>query len=76
MTPISLCLYVYAAREGLSENVTAVTNTHAKIELLDTSFSMQSVSYQRKAGDQFFVEVLVYYYYYYYYCCHHYHSYH
>jgi hypothetical protein len=30
-------------------------------ELLDTSFSMQSVLYQRKVGDQFFPNLLVFY---------------
>jgi hypothetical protein len=38
-------------RQRLGKDVTAATNTHAAIEeLLDTSFSIQSV-YQRKAGD-------------------------
>jgi hypothetical protein len=50
----SLCLYVYIpnfARQQLGKYVTAATNTHATIEkLLDTSFSMQSVSYQRKVS--------------------------
>jgi hypothetical protein len=37
------------ARQRLGRNVTAVTNTHATIEeLLDASFSMWPVSYQRK----------------------------
>jgi hypothetical protein len=37
------------ARLRLGRNVTAVTNTHATIEkLLDASFSMWPVSYQRK----------------------------
>jgi hypothetical protein len=34
------------ARQRLGRNVTAVTNTHETIELLDASFSMWSVSYQ------------------------------
>jgi hypothetical protein len=35
-------------RQRLGRNVTAVTNTHATIEeLLDASFSMWPVSYQR-----------------------------
>jgi hypothetical protein len=47
----SVRLYVYAARHQLGKNVTAATNTQAtKEELLDTSFSMQSVSYQRKVS--------------------------
>jgi hypothetical protein len=31
--------------------VTAATNTQAKLELLDASFSMRSVSLQRNVGD-------------------------
>jgi hypothetical protein len=48
----SVCLYVYpriVASEGLCENVTVATNTHAKIDqLLDASFYMRPVSYQRR----------------------------
>jgi hypothetical protein len=48
----SVCLYVYppiVARQRLGKNVTATTNTQVTIdELLDSSFSMGSVSYQRK----------------------------
>jgi Flp pilus assembly protein TadB len=48
------------ARQRLGENVTAATNTQAAIaQLLDVSFFMRSVSYQRKAGDQFFLELTV-----------------
>jgi hypothetical protein len=51
----SVCLHVYppiVARQGLGKNVTAATNTHATIEeLLDASFSMRSMSYERKVGD-------------------------
>jgi hypothetical protein len=37
------------ARQRLGRNVTSVTNTHATVkELLDASFSMWLVSYQRK----------------------------
>jgi hypothetical protein len=37
------------SRQWLRTNVTAVTNTHATIEkILNPSFSMWSVSYQRK----------------------------
>jgi hypothetical protein len=43
------------ARQRLGKNVNVTTE-----ELLDTSFSMRSVSYQRKLGDQFFPELLVY----------------
>jgi hypothetical protein len=61
----SLCLYVYeytpiVARQRLGKNVTAATNTQASIEeLLDASFSIRAVSYQRKVGDYFFPELLV-----------------
>jgi hypothetical protein len=45
----SVCLYLCpltVARQRLGENVTAATNTRAKIEkLLDVPFSMRSVSY-------------------------------
>jgi hypothetical protein len=51
----SVCLYVYSpivVTQRLSKNVTVATNIHAKIEeLLDASFSMLFVSYQRKVGD-------------------------
>jgi hypothetical protein len=40
-----------AARQRIGKNVIAETNTQAKIELLDVSFSMPSVSYQRKADE-------------------------
>jgi hypothetical protein len=60
----SACLCVYpliVARQRLSRNVITATNTHTTLEdLLDVS-SMRSVSYQRKVGDQFFPELLVYY---------------
>jgi hypothetical protein len=53
----SVRLYVYpanVARQRLGKNITAATNTHAAIELLlDGSFSMRSVSYQRKVGEYF-----------------------
>jgi hypothetical protein len=47
----SLCLYVYpptVASQRLGKNVTAAMNTHATTEMLDTSFSMRSVPYERK----------------------------
>jgi hypothetical protein len=51
----SMCLYVYlptVARQWLGKNVTVATNMHATTEdLLDASFSVRSVSYQRKVGD-------------------------
>jgi hypothetical protein len=51
----SVCLYLYPpviARQWLGKNVTTAMNTHTAIEeLLDASFSMQSLSYQKKVGD-------------------------
>jgi hypothetical protein len=50
----SVCLYVYppiVARQRLGKNVTEATNTHTTIDLLNPSFSIRSVSYQRKVGD-------------------------
>jgi hypothetical protein len=47
----AVCLYV-CAKQRLGESVTPATNTHATVEeLLDVSFSMWSVSYQRRIGD-------------------------
>jgi hypothetical protein len=43
-----LCIPPIVARQRLGGNVTAVTNTHAEIELLDASFSMWPLSYQGK----------------------------
>jgi hypothetical protein len=57
----SVCLYVYppiVARQQLGKNVTAAT--HATIEeFLDASFSMRPVLYQKKIGDSFLLELLV-----------------
>jgi hypothetical protein len=39
------------ARKWLGKNVTTAMNTHTTEELLDASFSMQSMSYQKKVGD-------------------------
>jgi hypothetical protein len=51
----SVCIYVYppiVARQRLGKNGTAPTDTQATLEeLLNASFSMQSVSHQRKVGD-------------------------
>jgi hypothetical protein len=51
----SLCLYVYlpiVAKQRLSKNVTAETNTQAEIEcMLNASSSMRLVSYKRKVGE-------------------------
>jgi hypothetical protein len=58
----SLCLYVYppiVARQWLGKNVFVAMNTQGAIELLDMSFSMRSVLYQRKVDDQFFPQFLV-----------------
>jgi hypothetical protein len=57
----SVCLDEYPlvfARQRFGENVTASTNTQAKIEiLLDASFYTRFVSYQRKIGGWFFPEL-------------------
>jgi hypothetical protein len=55
---VSLSLIV--VRQWLGKIVTAATNTHVTKEgLLETSFYMQSMLYQRKVGDWFFPELLV-----------------
>jgi hypothetical protein len=60
----SMGLYLYhltVAKQRLGKNVTSATNTHAVIaELLDLSFSIWSLSYQRKVGRYFFPEYLIY----------------
>jgi hypothetical protein len=44
-----MCSPPIFSRQQLSETVTAATNTHATIEeLLDASFSIESVPYQRR----------------------------
>jgi hypothetical protein len=52
---VYVCLYEYphvVVRQRLSKNVTAATNTQAKSqELLDASYSLRYVSYQRKIRD-------------------------
>jgi hypothetical protein len=53
---MSVCFPPFIAKKRLDKNIIAATNTHATIEeLLDGVFSMQSVSYQRKAGEYFFL---------------------
>jgi hypothetical protein len=48
------------ARKRPGKNVTAATKTQATVEeLLDLSFSMRSVPYQRNVGGHFFLELLV-----------------
>jgi hypothetical protein len=55
-----VCVSTIVARQRLSKNVTAATNRHTAVEgLLDASFSIRSMSYQRKVGDSFFPELLV-----------------
>jgi hypothetical protein len=58
----SVYLHVYRSvvvRQRLGKSVIATTNTHATIEeLLKTSFSVRSVPYQRKVGDEFFPKLL------------------
>jgi hypothetical protein len=59
-SPITLCQYVYVPRQRLAKSVTAAKNIHATMkELFGSSFSMLSMSYQKKVGDQFFPEFLV-----------------
>jgi hypothetical protein len=49
-----------APRQRTGKQVPVAMNTYATIkELLDWAFSKPSVSYQRKAGDQFFLELTV-----------------
>jgi hypothetical protein len=58
----SVCLYVHpliVARKLLGKNVTAATNTHATIELLDASFFVRSMVCQRRVDDYFFPGLLV-----------------
>jgi hypothetical protein len=55
----SVCVYVCVARQRLGKNVTAATNTHTIEELLDVSFYMRTVSYQRRAGEQFSPELII-----------------
>jgi hypothetical protein len=59
----SVYLYVYShivARQRLGKDVTAAMTTLTTIEeLLDSSFSMRFVSYQRKVGDYSFLELLI-----------------
>jgi hypothetical protein len=50
---------VCVARQQLGKNITTAMSTHTTTELLDTSSSMRSMSYQRKVGDWFFPELLV-----------------
>jgi hypothetical protein len=57
----SVCLYVYPSvvtRQRLGKIVTAATNTHVTSLLLNASFSMRSVSYQRKVGCHFITELV------------------
>jgi hypothetical protein len=49
---LCVCIHLVIDRKLLAKHVHAATNTYATIEeLLDVSFSMQSVSYESKAGD-------------------------
>jgi hypothetical protein len=47
------------ARQWLGRNVTEAMNTHSRKELLDESFYMRSVPYERKAGEHFNPELTV-----------------
>jgi hypothetical protein len=62
----SVCWSIYVppivARQRLFKNFTTVTNTHETIEeLLHTSFTLRSVSYQRTVDHWLFPRLLVYY---------------
>jgi hypothetical protein len=49
-----VCLYVYpliVARQRFGRHVPMTTNARAAIELSEASFSVRSVSYQRKVGE-------------------------
>jgi hypothetical protein len=49
---LCVCIPFTVARQRLGNPVPAAKNTHATIdEMLEASYSMQSVSYQRKVGD-------------------------
>jgi hypothetical protein len=51
---ISTAYFINTSHQSVGKNVTAETNTRATIEeLLDASFYMLSVSYQRKSGRSF-----------------------
>jgi hypothetical protein len=55
-----MCITFILAGQRLSKNVIAAKNTHSKIkEMLDESFSMQSMTYKRKVDYYFFPELLV-----------------
>jgi hypothetical protein len=56
---MSVCVAPIVARQRLGKDVTAATNTHATIELLDASFFMPSVSYEKNMGDWFFPEFIL-----------------
>jgi hypothetical protein len=63
INPFPQSVYVYSSvvRQLFGKSVTAAMNTHAIIEeLLDLSFSIWSVSYQRKLGNYVFPELHVY----------------
>jgi hypothetical protein len=57
---LRVCIYIsfpIVARQRHGKPLPGATNTHTE-ELLDTSFSMRSVSYEKKIGDLFFPELL------------------
>jgi hypothetical protein len=56
-----MCMSLFVARQRSVKNFPAAMHTHATIEeLLEASISTRSVLYQRKVGNQFFTELLVY----------------
>jgi hypothetical protein len=48
---VCMCMPPIVAGQRLGKKIPAARNTHTTIELLAASFSMLSVSYQRKIGD-------------------------
>jgi hypothetical protein len=59
---VSVCGYPLPpiAKQRLSKHVPMATNTHTTIDkLLDVSFYMRCISYQRKVCKQFFQELLL-----------------
>jgi hypothetical protein len=52
MLPACLCIPPNVAMQELSKYIPTAKNTHASIEeMLDKSFSMQSVSYKKEVGN-------------------------
>jgi hypothetical protein len=59
---VCMCTPLIVAKQQMGKHVPAATNTHATVEeLLDPSFSLRSVSYEKKVGCYFFQDLLVFY---------------